>query len=197
MKATFYLLIILFFIPYFSSDPQFTAYEAPTNDIHVTTLKTTTPVPILSNVSLSTNDNSLTILFNLTNANGTFYVGIEETIYGLGSLNLSYIDFNYPSWNLFMQGLNYTSNALAQFKNVSASEGNIASITLTNLTRNKTYLIYYGANNDDVSPSHTKLGVKVTTIATANGSKGAFGIFGILIGTMVMFFFSEVESQFL
>ncbi len=122
--------------------------------------------PILSNVNLIQNGNSLTINFNLTNTNGTFFAGVEPTIYGLKYSNLSDSNLNlrYPIWNLFIQGLNYSSATLTKFVNVTAKSAVASSITVSNLESNKTYLVYYGAINDGIPPSHTYLYINVTNM---------------------------------
>ena len=142
----------------------------------LTSDNTTSPDPILSNINLNQNGNSLTINFNLTNSNGTFYAGVEPTIYGLQYSNFSEstLNLNYPIWSLFIQGLNYSSIALTKFVNVTAISATSSSITISNLESNKTYLVYYGAINDNIPPSHTYLYVNVTNTIIASG--GSFSI---------------------
>lgn len=130
------------------------------------------PSPILSSVTLSHTDSSLTVSFTLTNTDGTFYAGCENTTYGLQYSNLSTAGMTSPIWSQFIQGLNANSLALYKFANLSVTANQSSSITLQGLDSNKTYMVYYGASNNDVPPVYSLLYVNVTNTIGSDGGNG-------------------------
>lgn len=139
---------------------------------NVTTVAVTSsiPSPILSGVTLSQNDNSLTVSFTLTNTDGTFYLGLDNATYGLQNANLSSAGITYPSWSQFVQGLNASSVALVKFSNLSVTANKSSSLTLQGMDSNKTYMVYYGASNNDLPPAYTVVFANVTNTIPGGGT---------------------------
>ena len=142
---------------------------------NVTTASVTTssPTPILSGVTLAQNGNSFTVSFTITNTNGTFYVGMDNATYGLQYANLSTAGITYPSWAQLVQGKNANSVSLARFASLAVPANQSSTMTLQGLDSNKTYLVYYGAANNDIPPAYTNLYANVTNTIGSSGDNGS------------------------
>lgn len=130
---------------------------------------TSSPTPTLSGVTLAQNGNSFSVSFTVTNTNGTFYVGLENTTYGLQYANLSTAGITYPSWTQLVQGRNANSANLTKFASLTVTANQSTSMTLQGLDSNKTYMVYYGASNNDIPPAYTNLYANVTNTITSGG----------------------------
>ena len=167
-----------------------------TNSFQVSSINSTifasiSIVPIITSVTVTPNGDSINILFNVSNANGTFLAGVEPSAYGIQQSSLSSLSLNYPSWNQFALGLNYSSVALSHFVNTSFTTGSTSSITISGLDNNKTYLVYYGAIDDQFPPDHSGLYINVTTTLTSNinsSSSTAFCFSGLILLVLMILF---------
>ena len=123
-----------------------------------------TIVPVVNYNSSVTDTTSINATFTLTNMNGVIYAGVEPNV------NTSSI----PNATNLVRGLNGNGVALTYFNYTVATQNVPVTVSLTNLTNNTQYLLYYVANNMDISFNGLYSGVVNITVST-NAPSSSFG----------------------
>ena len=147
-----------------------TSFPTPASNLFTSTIISysnngTIVIPVVTYVSSVTNTGSINATFNLSNMNGIIYAGCEPNVVNQTAT---------PNASQLMQGFNGNNVQLFAFGYVVATMGIPSTINLTGLTNSTQYIVYYVANNMDISVNGLFSAVVNTTLST-NTPGSSFG----------------------
>ena len=147
-----------------STFPNISSALMTASIVNTTSVNGQTVIPVVNYVSSVTDTSSINATLTLTNMNGVVFAGVEPNV------NTSSI----PNATNLVQGLNGNGVSLSAFGYTVASQNVSVTISLTNLTNNTQYLLYYVGNNMDFSYNGLFSSVVNITVST-NAPSSSFG----------------------
>ena len=157
------------------------------------------PIPMFSGTNPSVADTYISLTLNVSNTDGTIYVGIGQTLASTYSANVTNssigsnisnssnssnisnsssnsvnaLNLTAPSWTQMLNQTDVTGTSFVMYSTMTESAGNSVTVNLTGLSVNTTYNIYFGAANQQMPPQYS--GIYVISATTTNSNSGNVG----------------------